>query len=76
MPDPRDSTDRSCEQLRCRIALSILVDEQVVSALASAIHNLRETDDAAVGDLECAVRTQRIGILKQRAILGAAGMEV
>lgn len=76
MPDPSDSTDCSCERLRCRLALSILLDEQVVAALASAIHLLRETDSAAVVDLEHAVRTHRIGILKQRAILGAAGMDV
>lgn len=76
MSDPRESTDCSCERLRCRIALSILIDEQVVAALASAIQILRETDSAEVVDLEHAVRTHRIGILKQRAILGAAGMEV
>ncbi|GJE09355.1 hypothetical protein FOHLNKBM_0378 [Methylobacterium longum] len=76
MPDPSESTDCSCERLRCRIALSILVDEQVVAALASALQILREKDCAGVVELEHAIRTHRIGILKRRAILGAAGVEV
>jgi hypothetical protein len=71
-----EAEDQSCERLRSRIAISILIDEQVIAALAQAMVLLRETDDPAVSDLEQAIRAHRIGILKQRAILGAAGVKV
>jgi hypothetical protein len=76
MPRSDEAEDQSCERLRSRIAISILIDEQVIAALAHAMAVLRETDDPAVSDLEHAIRAHRIGILKQRAILGAAGVEV
>ncbi|MDN3572501.1 MULTISPECIES: hypothetical protein [Methylobacterium] len=47
-----------------------------MAALASALQILREKDCAGVVELEHAIRTHRIGILKRRAILGAAGVEV
>ena len=63
-------------RLRHRIAMSILLDEQVIAALASAAAILREANDPGVHDLEHAIRTQRLSILKHRAILGAAGIDV
>ncbi|MCJ2049127.1 hypothetical protein [Methylobacterium sp. J-070] len=56
--------------------MSILVDEQVISVLARAVAILREENDPGVLDLEHAIRSHRIGILKRRAILGAAGIDV
>ena len=56
--------------------MSILVDEQVIAALACAVAILRESNDPNVLDLEHAIRTHRIGIMKQRAVLGAAGIDV
>ena len=56
--------------------MSILLDEQVIAALASAVSILRKANDPGVLDLEHAIRTHRVGILKQRAVLGAAGIEV
>jgi hypothetical protein len=59
-----------------RIALTIALDEQVIEALAVAASMLREADNPNAADLENAIRTHRIGIIKQRAILGAAGIDV
>ena len=76
MSEPISSKNCSCERLQRRLALNILLDEQVIAALARATAALREKDDPAVLDLEHAIRTHRIGILKQRAVLGAAGIDV
>ncbi|MCJ2136637.1 hypothetical protein MKK69_21745 [Methylobacterium sp. J-026] len=70
------SQDHHCDCLQRRLALNILLDEQVIAALARATAALREKDDPAVLDLERVIRTHRIGILKQRAVLGAAGIDV
>ena len=67
---------RNCARLRNRITLDILIDQQVIAALGRAILVLREENDPVVLDLEHAMRTHRISILKQRAILGAAGIDV
>jgi hypothetical protein len=76
MPKSAPEVDRLRDRLQQRLALGILLDEQVISALATAAAVLREADDAVALDLEHAIRTHRIGILKQRAILGAAGIDV
>ena len=76
MPKPDANIDHSCDRLRHRVALNILLDEQVIAALARAVAVLRDQNDNGVLDLEHAIRTHRIGILKQRAILGAAGIDV
>ena len=68
--------DHSFERLQTRIAMSVLLDEQVIATLARAVAILREANDPGVLDLEHAIRTHRVGILKQRAILGAAGIDV
>ena len=65
-----------CARLRHRFAFNILLDEHVIAALSDAAAALRDANDPAAPDLEHAIRTHRIGILKQRAILGAAGIEV
>lgn len=56
--------------------MSILLDEQVIAALASAVAILREANDPGVMDLEHAIHAHRISILKQRVILGAANIKV
>ena len=58
------------------MAFNVLLDEFAISALSDAVAVLREANDPAVPDLEHAIRTHRIGIMKQRAILGAAGIDV
>jgi hypothetical protein len=64
------------DRLRCRIALNIVLDEQMIATLAVAASVLRAANDPAAHELDQAIRTHRIGILKQRAILGAAGIDV
>lgn len=77
MPKTDPNTDCcSCERLRHRIALNILLDEHVIAGLGRAAAILREANDPAVLDLEHTIRTHRIGIVKQRAVLGAAGIDV
>ncbi|WP_187276205.1 hypothetical protein [Methylobacterium sp. WL116] len=53
-----------------------MLDEFAIAAMSEAIAALREANDPAVPDLEHTIRTHRIGIFKQRAILGAAGIIV
>ena len=73
-PDP--NIDCPCDRLQRRLALNILLDEQVLAALARAAAVFREQNDPGVLDLEHAIRTHRIGILKQQAVLGAARIDV
>jgi hypothetical protein len=68
--------DCPCQRLRDRLALNIILDETAISALSEALAVLREAKDPLVPELEQAVRSHRIGIVKQRAILGAAGIKV
>ncbi|WP_267360052.1 MULTISPECIES: hypothetical protein [unclassified Methylobacterium] len=56
--------------------MGMLLDEQVIAALARAVAILHEANDPGALDLEHAIRTHRVGILKRRAILGAAGIDV
>ena len=76
MSTPNPNIGCPCARLQQRIAFNILLDEQVIAALAGAVAVLREANDPTVLDLEHAIRTHRIGILKQRAVLGAAGIDV
>ena len=76
MLEPKPLLDRSYDRLRDRIALNILCDEQVIAAMASLVAVLRDERHPRVPELEHAIRTHRIGILKQRAILGVAGIDV
>ena len=76
MPKSDPEVDRLRDRLQQRLALGILLDAQVISAIATAAAVLREADDPAAVDLERVIRTHRIGILKQRAVLGAAGIDV
>lgn len=73
---PRQGSECSCESLSRRISLNVMLDEFAIAAMSEAIAAMREANDPAVPDLEHAIRTHRIGIMKQRAILGAAGIEV
>jgi hypothetical protein len=76
MSEPDPHMDRSCARLQHRIAVSILLDKRLIAALAEAVAILREANDSGVPDLEHGIRTHRIGIMRQRAILGAAGIDV
>ena len=76
MANPSSRPDCSCARLRQRIALSVMVDELAIAALSDAVAVLRGMNDAAVPELEHAIRTHRIGIVKHRAILGAGGIDV
>lgn len=76
MPEPKPAPDCPCARLRQRVAFNILLDECAIAVLSDAVAALRRADDPSIADLERAIRTHRIGILKQRAILGAFGFGV
>jgi hypothetical protein len=76
MSEPDRHLDRTCVRLQHRIAVNILFDEQLIAALATAVADLRDANDPEAFDFEHWIRMQRIGIMKQRAILGAAGIDV
>ncbi|MCJ2116454.1 hypothetical protein MKK65_07650 [Methylobacterium sp. J-001] len=76
MSQPKRQTDCPCAQMRQRLAFNIMLDEFAIAALSDAVAILRAADDQDVTQVEHAIRTHRIGILKQRAILGAAGIEI
>jgi hypothetical protein len=76
MSEPNPLANCPCGRLQHRIAASILLDEHFIAALAEAVAVLREANDPSVPDLEHGIRMHRIGIVKQRAILGAAGIDV
>ena len=76
MGKPRQGSECSCARLSDRIAFNVMLDEFAIAAMSGAIAGLRDANDPAVPDLEHTIRTQRISILKQRAIPGAAGIEV
>jgi hypothetical protein len=76
MSEPEEPTDIEQDRLCRRIALTIAMDEQVIETLAIAASVLRDEDDPGAADLEGAIRTHRVAIIKQRAILGAAGIDV
>lgn len=76
MSEPKKIADIQFDRLRRRMVLTIALDEQVIEALAIAAAALRNRNDADLLVLEHLIRKHRIGILKQRAILGAAGIDV
>jgi hypothetical protein len=73
---PDDPRVCARDLLHLRTALHIAMDEAAIDALASALAILRDSGHPETAVVEEAVRTHRIGILKQRAILGAAGLDV
>jgi hypothetical protein len=58
------------------MVLTIALDERLIESLAVAAAALRKAGDPSATDLERVIRINRISIIKQRAILGAAGIEV
>lgn len=77
MPQRKDQPDCTCATLRERLAFNILLDEFAIAALSDALVLLNATDDdPGVTQIEHTIRTHRIAILKQRVILGAAGIEL
>lgn len=76
MTEPNPVTDRTCTRLQQQIALSILVDDLVAASLAANVALARREGGSNVDDLEHAIRLHRVAVLKQGAILGAAGIEV
>lgn len=76
MSEPKRTTDIRADRLHRRIALTIALDEQVIEALAITAATLRNGSDPGASDLDQAIRTYRISIMKQRAVLGAAGIDV
>jgi hypothetical protein len=76
MSEPEKSPDIERDLLCRRMALAIAADEHVIEALAVAAGVLRDADDPGAADLEGAIRTHRVAIMKQRAILGANGIDV
>jgi hypothetical protein len=62
--------------LQNRIAFNILLDKCVAAVLSDATAMMREAGDPTVSEFESPIRTHRVSILKQRTILGAAGIDV
>ena len=76
MPDRSPASDRTVVALRDRAALNIACEEGVIKALARLAAVLRDEGDPFVPEIEHAIRGHRIGIIKQRAMLGAVGIDV
>ncbi|MCJ2091309.1 MULTISPECIES: hypothetical protein [unclassified Methylobacterium] len=76
MSQRKDQPDCTCTTLRERLAFNILLDEFAIAALSDALVLLNATGDPGVTQIEQTIRTHRIAILKQRVILGAAGIEL
>ena len=72
--------DRSIDQdtclLRQRASLGIALEEAAIETLSDALRALREADHQDVAYSEYRIRVHRIGILKHRAIMTAAGIDV
>lgn len=76
MSEPKKTTDLERDRLHRRMVLTIALDERLIESLAVAAAALRKAGDPSATDLERVIRINRISIIKQRAILGAAGIEV
>lgn len=76
MTDPHNSADRTCVRLRHQIALSTLMDDLVVASLAASVAAFRDNGVSDLEALEHMIRAHRIAVLKQGAILGAAGIDM
>jgi len=76
MPKLVKHTDIERDRLYRRMALTLALDEQLIASLAVAADRLRKAGDPGATDLERVIRTNRVSILKQRAILGASGIDV
>ena len=76
MTQRKDQPECLCAKLRQSLALNILLDEFAIAALSEARALLRAADDQDVTQVEHAIRAHRIGILKQRTILGAVGIKI
>jgi hypothetical protein len=73
---PNSLADRTCARLQQQIALSTLVDDLVVASLAANVDAFREAGASDVEDFEDVIRSNRLSVLKQGAILGAIGLNV
>ena len=76
MQDRNPTSDCPVVALRDRAALNIACEEGAIRALATLAAVLRDEGDPFVPEIEHAIRTHRIGIIKQRAVLGAVGIDV
>lgn len=76
MSQPKRQPNCPCARKRHRLAFNIMLDEFAIAILSEALVALRTADDPGVAQVEHAIRSHRIGILKQRAILGAAGIKI
>ena len=74
MPDR--SMDQDAQRLRLRAALDIALEEHAIEALSEALRVLRRANHEDVCHFEHQIRVHRIGILKHRAIMFAAGIDV
>jgi hypothetical protein len=75
MTDPSSPPDRLCARLQQQIALSTLMDDLVVGRLATVVAAMRETGMPDIAALEHAIRAHRVAIVKQSALLAAAGLD-
>ena len=75
MADAHSSLDRVSLRLRQQIAMSTLMDDLVVNALAAVVAQMRDAGHPDVDALEYAIRAHRIATMKQKALFGAAGID-
>ncbi|GJD35463.1 hypothetical protein FMGBMHLM_2373 [Methylobacterium aerolatum] len=75
MANARSSLDRVSLRLRQQIAMSTLMDDLVVGALASVVATMRDAGHPDVAALEHAIRAHRIATMKQTALFAAAGID-
>ena len=77
MPPPSNHTDRELAHLRQRLSLSLAMDEVAISALSESLErNASSITVEEKAEMERAIRAHHIGILKQRAVMGALGIDV
>ena len=62
--------------MRQRLAFNILLDELALEIELKALTPLQAAADPGVARVEQAIPSHRISFLEQRAILGAAGIEM
>ncbi len=75
MANAHSSLDRVSLRLRHQIAMSTLMDDLVVGALAAVVAQMREAGHPDVDALEHAIRAHRIATIKQKAVFVAAGID-
>ena len=69
--------DQACERLKRRVALSVAFEEALTDVLAAGAADFRREGFTEVAlEIEVFIRRHRVGLIKNRAIMGAHGIEI